>query len=228
MELNVYIGYDEREKVAADVCKFSIEDHVRYPIDITYLKSSDIPEFQREREPYQATDFTYTRFLVPYLNQYKPGWSVFCDCDFLFLCDIRQIMQYIDPTKAVSVVQHPEYVPRTKTKMDGVSQSPLRRKNWASLIVFKNDHTKNKQLTPELVNTITPGRDLHQFAWLNDDEIGNLPMEWNCLDNYYYLEKPRAIHYTDGGPWFANYQDTPYAMRWIRAHERFQYMKEKI
>lgn len=222
MNYNVYIGYDKREDIAAEVCKFSILQRTDKlcPPPVYYLKSQEIPEFVREREPQQSTDFTYTRFMIPFLNKYK-GFSVFCDCDFLFQADIMDLVLSVDPEHAVSVVKHPQYVPRTPRKMDDIEQHSMHRKNWASLIVFNNAHPLNRNLTPELVNTLTPGRKLHQFAWLPQYAIGSLPLDWNTLDDYYHLENPRAIHYTDGGPWFHNYMTTMYSAEWLREYDEY-------
>lgn len=219
---NVYIGYDKKEHIAAEVCKYSIlkNGDQLCPPSVKYLKSRNIPEFVREKEPNQSTDFTYTRFMIPFLEKYK-GYSIFCDCDFLFTANIIDLLSIVDPTKAVSVVKHPSYIPHTQIKMDGVPQHTMPRKNWASLIVFNNEHPANKALTPEYVNGIMPGRTLHQFGWLSDDQIGSFPLEWNALDDYYLLENPKAIHYTDGGPWFKNYQDTMYSSVWLQYYNEF-------
>lgn len=227
---NVYIGYDQREDVAAQVCRHSILSRTdQYcPPDVFFLKSSNIPEFTRPREPNQSTDFTYTRFLIPYIEGYRKTFSVFCDCDFLFQTDIIDLITSVDPTKAVSVCKHPDYVPKTALKMDGIQQHTMPRKNWASLIVFNNNHPSNKRLTLDYVNNVTPGRRLHMFDWLSDDEIGSIPLEWNTLDNYYHLQSPKAIHYTDGGPWFENYQSTMYSQRWIYEYNEYTNAKRKL
>ena len=219
MKYNIYIGYDEKEHIAAEVCKFSIL-HYTDPLlspDIHFLKSQDILEYVRPREEKQSTDFTYTRFMIPYMNNYK-GFSVFCDCDFLFVTDIMDLIFSIDKTKAVSVVKHPSYIPRTETKMYGIDQHIMQKKNWASLIVFNNEHPANKHLTPEYVNTRMPGRLIHQFEWCAPYEIGSIPLNWNTLDDYYLLDNPKAIHYTDGGPWFEDYKKTMYSDYWWKAY----------
>ena len=219
---NIYIGYDAREHVAAEVCKHSILSRTdqRCPPDVNFLRSKDIAGFARAPETNQSTDFTYTRFMIPFMQKYK-GWSLFCDCDFLFVADVLDLMYSVDESKAVSVVKHPPYIPHTQVKMDGVAQHAMPRKNWASLIVFNNSHPSNLKLTPDYVNNVTPGRRLHQFDWLKDDEIGSLHMEWNTLDDYYYLENPKAIHYTDGGPWFHGYTDTMYSQLWLNEYADF-------
>ena len=51
------------------------------------------------------TEFTYSRFLVPYLSGYD-GYSLFLDADMLVLADVYQILDVVDPHAAVSVVLH--------------------------------------------------------------------------------------------------------------------------
>ena len=208
----IYIGYEEREHDAYRVCKHSIELlSVLKPVK---LKSQTIPEYNRNWGEPQSTDFTFTRFWVPYLSSFT-GYSIFVDCDFLFKSNPMNLAQYINPDLAVSVVQHPSYNPNTEVKMDGVAQHRSYRKNWASLMIFNNEHPSNKILTPKYLNNHKPGLDFHHFSWLKDKEIGSIPLEWNCLDGYYHLENPKAIHYTDGGPWFeGKYQDTMYSKEW--------------
>lgn len=217
--VKVYIGYDEREAIAAEICRFSIEQNSNY-IQTSFLKSQDIPEYKRPREATQSTDFTYTRFMIPFMEDFK-GLSVFCDGDFLFLHDINNLLQSIDMDKAVSVVKHPAYVPNTKIKMDGIAQHIMLRKNWASLIVFNNEHESCKNLTPDFVNTINPGRLLHTLAWVDDKDIGSISLDWNTLDGYYELDHPKGIHYTDGGPWFPNYKNTFYSEIWWNYYDRY-------
>ena len=98
--------------------------------------------------------------------------------------------------------------------MDGKPQHASPRKNWASLIVFNNEHPSNKILTPDYLNTHTPGLDFHQFAWLQDNEIGSLPAQWNVLDGYIPYDCLYGIHYTDGGPWFKEYEKTMCSKFW--------------
>ncbi len=225
--LPIFIGYEEREHEAYEVCKYSLEYQNQcrketgtwawddYP-DIIQLRSTEIKEYKRDHGEPQSTDFTFTRFWCPYLCDFE-GFSLFVDCDFLFLAHPIEILKHIDTRKAVSVVQHPEYLPKGDIKMDGIAQHRSKRKNWASLIVFNNEHPSNKILEPDYLNNHLPGLDFHHLAWLDDSEIGSIPMEWNCLDQYYHMENPKAIHYTEGGPWFGGeYYHTRYAQEWVK------------
>ena len=209
----IYIGYEEREHEAYEVCKHTIKRFDSNLINVIKLRSQDIPQYERNWGEPQSTDFTFTRFWVPYLSMFK-GYSIFVDCDFLFLDDVQKLTEYINPDLAVSVVQHPSYEPHTDIKMDGVAQHRSFRKNWASLMVFNNEHPSNKVLTPDYLNNHKPGIDFHHFKWLKDEEIGSIPLEWNCLDGYYDLKYPNAIHYTVGGPWFDDYKETQFSSLW--------------
>jgi hypothetical protein len=215
----IYIGYDPTQDIAYNVCEFSVTDNSDIPV--RKLFSGDIPEYERNFGEPQSTDFTFTRFLVPYLSDFK-GYSIFCDCDFLFLHDPKELIEIAKkaPELAVHVVQHPPYTPHSDVKMDGRPQHSAFRKNWASLIVFNNSHPDCRRLTPEFIKTHPRGRDFHELRWTSDDAIGSLPLEWNCLDNYYHLETPKAIHYTDGGPWLGHYH-TRYAPTWITAKQKY-------
>ena len=216
----IYIGYEEREHRAFQVCEYSISRFTKHSvpesINVLKLRSQDIPEYSRNWGEPQSTDFTFTRFWVPYLSEYK-GYSMFVDCDFLFLDNPNNMKHYINPDNAVSVVQHPPYNPHTLEKMDHIVQHRSFRKNWASLMIFNNEHPDNKKLTPDYLNNHRPGIDFHHLRWT--DKIGSIPLEWNCLDGYYHMEQPKAIHYTDGGPWFKGYENTRYADIWLNLSE---------
>ena len=176
----------------------------------------------RPVDPLASTQFTYSRFLVPALMNYE-GWAIFCDCDFIFLDDIAKITENLDETKAVYCVKH-DYTPKEKHKMDGQKQTIYPRKNWSSFILFNCSHPKNKTLSIELVNKET-GAYLHQFKWLEDNEIGSLDERWNWLEGWtsnHNQSSPFAVHYTRGGPWFKEWQDVEFAKEWIEEHKSGQ------
>jgi hypothetical protein len=97
------------------------------------------------------------------------------------------------------VVKH-HYTPKSAVKMNDKVQTTYPKKNWSSLVLWNCEHPANKILTPALVNTASSAY-LHQFKWLKDSDIGELDKTWNWLAGYYTGETPKAIHYTDGGPW---------------------------
>lgn len=211
--MKVFIGYDSREDVAYQVCKYSLIKH-QSKVEVIPLIQSDLRSsgcYYRPFDEPSSTEFSYTRFLTPYLSNYS-GWSVFCDCDFLWLSDIEELFKFRDDKYAVLVVKH-EYNPINKIKMDGQLQVNYPRKNWSSLILWNCNHPSNKNLNVETVNKLSP-QELHRFTWLKDDEIGELPLEWNWLVGWYKEGNPKALHYTEGGPWFENYRDCEYSEIW--------------
>ena len=227
--LNIYVGYDSKEDIAYRVCKYSILKRSKSNIKITSLKLYELVAknlYKRDIDPLASTEFTYSRFLVPALNNYD-GWAVFCDCDFIFFEDISNILIDIDKSKAVYCVQH-DYTPKEKHKMDGQKQTIYPRKNWSSFILFNCSHPSNKKLSLDLVNSES-GSFLHQFKWLEDNEIGSLDERWNWLEGWtsnHNNKKPFAVHYTRGGPWFDEWQDVEFASEWIK--ERDDYLKNKF
>jgi len=227
--LNIYVGYDSKEDIAYRVCKHSILKRSSANVKIRSLKLYELIAnklYNRAIDPLASTEFTYSRFLVPTLNNFK-GWAVFCDCDFLFFEDVEKILNNIDESKAVYCVQH-DYTPKEKHKMDGQKQTIYPRKNWSSLILFNCSHSSNKRLSVDLVNSET-GSFLHQFKWLKDSEIGSLDERWNWLEGWtskHNNKKPFAVHYTRGGPWFEEWQDVEFANEWIE--ERDDYLKNKF
>lgn len=217
--MKIFVGYDSRESVCYDTCKLSIEKNTTGDVDVKPIRVDQLAVYKREVDSLASTEFTYSRFLVPWLSEYK-GWSLFCDCDFIFLEDISRLFKLIDPRYAVMVCKH-DYTPQSKTKMDGCIQTVYPKKNWSSLVLWNNEHKKNRQITPDVVNNQT-GKFLHRFEWLNDDDIGSVPVTWNWLVGWYSEPEdgvPNALHYTEGGPWFNEYKDCEYSNEWNRYHE---------
>jgi lipopolysaccharide biosynthesis glycosyltransferase len=214
--LKVFIGYDQRESVAAAVLAHSIQRHSSRPVAISFVAKHQLPQYTRQRGALESTDFSMTRFLVPFMCNYSGSPAVFMDCDMLVTTDIKELFCMFDTRYAVQVVKH-DYTPSTDTKFLGNVQTKYARKNWSSLMLFnpKRCHA----LTPEYVNTAT-GMELHRFKWLRDDLIGELPATWNFLAGEYPLpsETPKNIHYTLGTPCFAEYANCDLAEAWH--HER--------
>ncbi len=209
---NIYVGMDfsnDGQLLANEICRRSILKNCKTPekLNIINLVKKDYEEqkiFWREHDPKASTDFTYTRFLVPYLNNYE-GLAIFCDSDFLWECDILELIKNFDNTKAVMCVKH-DYITKFTTKMNGLNQEHYPRKNWSSLIVFNCSHPSIKNLSLDAVNTQSPTW-LHRMQWLQNDEIGEINKTYNYLvGEYNDIDNPNVIHYTDGGPWHNTFE----------------------
>jgi lipopolysaccharide biosynthesis glycosyltransferase len=180
--------------------------------------------FNRKRNPLQSTDFSFSRFLVPFLCDYE-GWAIFIDGDMLVLDDIAELWALRDHNFAVQVVKH-HHVPEEHTKFLNAVQTRYEKKNWSSVMLFNN--ARCRALTPEYVNTAT-GLELHQFKWLDNDElIGALPKQWNLLVDFdEHIKQPSLVHYTSGGPYFNDYRDCGYAEEWFTEQKNSLFVSQR-
>ena len=223
--IRVFIGFDPRETVAYNVLAHSSQARASRPVTIAPLALFQLTGiFTRARDPLQSTDFSFSRFLTPYLSEYA-GWSIFMDCDMLVLDDIAALYDMCDDRYAVMVVKH-EHTPREEIKFLDQPQSKYAKKNWSSVILFNN--ARCRSLTPEYVNSAS-GLELHQFKWLEDESlIGELPHRWNHLVGY---DKPTPgmslVHYTLGGPYFDEYRECEYAQDWFMERERMLFAAQR-
>ena len=247
----IYVGYDPREDLAYKVLKHSALKHASSPLNVYPIKqhilrriglyrrawklgSSALPKPNNEDDiqhrdqiddkPF-ATDFSFSRFLVPFLHRLE-GWALFMDCDMYFRSDPLELFNtYNDPRYAIYCVQH-DYSPTETIKMYGNQQYQYSRKNWSSVVMYNCAHQGHRNLTVDDVNTKN-GLWLHNLMWLEEEDIGQLPEEWNWLDGHSSAELPaKNVHFTRGGPWFRgnvweplNEQDELYAQEWEKLRE---------
>lgn len=246
----IYIGYDSREHDAVNVLIDSINRLSSRPLNIITLNQNALrriglyrraPAVQStcwgsekinvmndlfDGKPF-STEFSFSRFLVPMLNQYE-GYALFIDCDMYFRsdpCELFDLCRYKNGELesksndiALWCVQH-DYVGTEGSKMYGCPQTNYQRKNWSSLMMFNCSHKAHYNLTVDDVNTKT-GNWLHRLSWLEDNMIGNLPDAWNWLDGHTSeLIDAKLVHFTTGGPWFKDWipkrhMDRVYANEW--------------
>jgi hypothetical protein len=218
----IYIGYDPEEAVAYHTLAHSILRRSSIPVSIAPLMRSQLGSlYTRTRGSTESTEFSLTRFLVPALSQYQ-GWSLFMDCDMLCRADIAELASFAERAgdQAVLVCKH-NYTPGPTRKFLNKVQTVYPRKNWSSVMLFNN--ARCGALSPEYVNTAS-GLDLQRFVWLEDAQVGELPLEWNWLVGE-YKHNPRAklVHFTIGGPYFDEYRGCDYAGEWFEEHRRMNF-----
>lgn len=213
----VFIGWDSRMAEVSDVLAYSLKKHSKRPLEINHLK---LPELGLNRvfDPLASTEFTYSRFLVPFLCGYE-GKALFMDNDMLAFSDIHEILDLDMEPYAIRVVKH-DYKPKSSIKMDSKVQTSYPRKNWSSFIMM--DCAKLRCWTKEAVETRT-GAWLHRFEPIPDALIGDIPPTWNVLDEI----KPdtKLVHYTEGGPWFEEKKDHPFGKIWFEYRDEMRAAK---
>lgn len=217
-KLKIFIGYDKNEIIAYHTCVQSIIENSSIPLEFVPLNLKHFKNFyNRPKKKVDSTEFSISRFLVPYLSNYE-GLSLYVDCDFIFLTDIAKILYDYkkNPSKALWCVKHKYKV--TKKKFLGRVQYSYYRKNWSSLMLFNN--SKCKTLTPKKIEGAN-GFYLHKFEWLKDKQIGELSKLWNVLIGEQKIpKKPKAIHFTIGGPYFKEFKNSKLATKWIKYYKK--------
>lgn len=234
---DVWIGWDPLEVDANLVAQASLTRRSSLPVALHRIDCRPLQELGFYTRPTairpesgywdhvsgapMTTGHAIARFFIPYLMHYR-GWSLFVDGDVLFRSDVAALFAWADPTKALQVVQHP---PMTvdPLKKGGQLQTAYARKNWSSVILWNCEHPAHRQLTLGVLNT-WPGRDLHAFSWLRDEDIGELPLGFNWLVGVSAPEPdPAIVHYTLGVPTVVGHEADPYADEWRAVHaQRFE------
>lgn len=186
--MRVFIGYDPRQPVAFNVAAHSVVSRASGPVSVTRLQLNQLPIKRRG-----LTEFTFSRFLVPFLSDYT-GISIFLDSDVLCLGDVYVLGGLCSMEHPVWVVKNPKY-----------------QYEWASMMVFRNDQCK--MLTPAFVEDIA--NPLFPMEWATS--VGEVPAKWNHLVGY---DEPNAdakiIHYTQGIPCWPETKGCEYAEEWSK------------
>jgi len=224
-QLKIFIGYDSTHDDASENCKNSILRYIPDNIDIQYLDVSKIDGWTREYKD-QSTEFSYSRFLVPYLSNYE-GVSIFCDDDFIFTENILNTLLFLSPEHSVACVKN-NFEKKYDTKFTNVKDVWYDKKLWSSLMVFNNSHDDCKKLTLESVQTQT-GKYLHQFEWTAEDKIGEIPQKWNWCEGYssiHDIHDMCGLHFTRGGPWIKDMDCTD--IQGLEIYDMYKYRNTKI
>lgn len=181
--MRIFIGFDRRQPVALNVLQSSIYRRASRPVQITPLVIDQLPISRKG-----LTEFTYSRFLVPWLCNYQ-GTALFLDADMLVLSDICELFDLFDESHAVQVVKNKQ------------------RFEWPSLMLFNN--AECRQLTPEFVET---SQDLFKMEW---GDVGELPKKWNyCVGYDEAIPWASLVHFTKGIPVWDETSGCQYAEHW--------------
>jgi lipopolysaccharide biosynthesis glycosyltransferase len=220
----VFVGYDPREAIAYHVCANSIIRNASAPVAIIPVALNLFTDY-KETHGDNSNHFVYTRFLVPYLMDFK-GRAIFIDGDMVVRGDIIELYESLKTAHDVAVVKH-DYKTRMPVKYMGAPNEDYPRKNWSSVIVWDCQSYPNRRLTPDFVQK-QPGSFLHRFSWIDDDRIQALPMEWNWLpDELGENTEAKLLHYTLGTPCFHEFADTTQAAEWHSEHGLAQYCEQR-
>ena len=212
--VDIVVGFDQREAVAYHTFTQSIIEKSTMTVRFLALSINSLSNYN-ERHKDGSNDFIYSRFLVPYLMNFK-GWAIYADGDMVCLEDIKKLWNLRDKNYAVQVAKH-NYKTKIEEKYWGNKNESYPRKNWSSLILWNCEHEVHKILSPDFIEKQS-GAFLHRFSWIKDEEIGELEKEWNWLALEYEEKKDiNLIHYTIGTPCFKEYSNTSLSSFWKKS-----------
>lgn len=216
-KITIVVGFDQREAVAYHAFCQSVIDKSSIPVQFLPLAVNTLKDY-RETHKDGSNAFIYSRFLTPYLCNFS-GKAIFADGDMICRADIKELVDQFDKSKGVQVVKH-DYKTKSNVKYLGNKNEDYPRKNWSSVILWNCEHPAHRILTPEFIEK-SSGSFLHRFSWLQDDQIGELPREWNWLvteyeDNY----SAKLVHFTLGTPCFKDYEKSEMSDIWWSSHAR--------
>ena len=220
----IFIGFDQREACAYHTFVQSLINHSSIPLDITPLCLKSLAGY-KELHRDGGNDFVYSRFLSPFLNNFD-GWAIYADGDMVCQADILELLKLKDDSKEVMVAKHNYQTKQSKKYFNNKNEN-YPKKNWSSVILWNCSHPKHKILTPEFIQNQS-GKFLHRFSWLDEDEIREIPLEWNWLALEYPENKEaKIIHYTLGTPCLKEYKDTNMSDIWYDSYNKSQEGVEK-
>lgn len=220
----IFIGYDPREAIVFHVCANSIIRHSTSPVQIIPLALNLFQDYQ-ETHTDGSNAFIYSRFLVPYLSNWI-GHAIYMDGDMIVKSDITELWDMRNFMMDVQVVKH-DYKTRKPIKYLGSKNEDYPRKNWSSVILWNCRNFPNRCLTPDYIMK-SNGSHLHRFEWLNDERIGELPIEWNWLpDELGPNPNAKLLHYTLGAPSFNEFKDTEMAQDWHNEYNLTMHCEQK-
>ena len=69
-KINIYVGFDQKEAVAYHVFCQSLIDNTSIPLQIQPMALRTLNKYKENHQD-RSNDFVYSRFLIPFLNNFK-------------------------------------------------------------------------------------------------------------------------------------------------------------
>jgi len=218
------VGYDERCEIISNVTQK--EEYRLWPI----LNRDDEEENKRRRHDSSILELLIQgRHYGGDTSLASPTpWT--CNCHktnpYLFIIQSAQgeelftvaaNVQEANPDREAALLKLKGLIERDPWKMNRQLQTTYSRKNWSSVVLWNCSHPAHRELGLGPLNT-WPGRDLHAFKWLKDEEIGELPAEWNYLVDVNPTTSrswAKLLHFTLGGPWLKDWKGGSWDQVWL-------------
>lgn len=202
--LNIYVGCEPPQHLAARVLEHSILRNTSHPVRVKRL-DEHVPA---ERCSAQGrTPFSMQRFFIPELNNHK-DLAVYLDSDMLVFRDIWELLDLRDPAVAVSSAVAPP--------------GSGRRPQFSVMVI---DCSRARWTPEEILSLAGETYEAAMFRFEFEPlKAACLPYQWNSLEQY--DADTSLVHFTDmeRQPWLAT--DNHLTPLWMDA--LFQSMQDKF
>jgi hypothetical protein len=211
--LRVFVAADDSQMVAARVLEFSIRQHASRPVDVTLMRDLPVP-LPRDRRNRPRTGFSFYRFLIPKLCDYR-GRALYLDADMLVFADLTELWAIPFEKSTVLCTYQPEGPARP-----GSSPCWPRGRQFSVMLL---DCSMLDWDIDKIVRGLDEGRYTYaelmsDLCVVHPDRIADtIPPEWNRLESF--IEGvTKLLHYTVVAtqPWKST--KNPFGNVWMAAY----------
>jgi hypothetical protein len=181
--LNIYVGCEPPQQLAARVLEHSILRHTNHPVRVKRLHQL-IPD---DWNVAGRTPFSMQRFMIPRLNQHR-DLSVYMDSDMLVFHDVKELIDMHDPEAVVSSAEAPP--------------GSDRRPQFSVMVI---DCGRARWQPEQIACMADEAYESAMFRLeFEPSKSRCLPYQWNSLERY--DPDTRLLHFTDmeRQPWLSN------------------------
>ncbi len=200
--IKVYVATQEEQMLATKILAYSIKKRTKMPVDVIPMHSAGL-SYREPKDPdnRQRTPFSFQRFLIPQLNNYK-GKAIYLDSDMQVFKDINDLwtlpMQDNDVLTVIPAESEGRRLQFSVMLMD------CAKLNWKIETII--EQLDNHQLDYKQL--------MHDMCLAKSIGV-KIPKEWNCLE--WYKEGVTALwHCTDmeTQPWVS--RKNPHCNIWMQ------------
>ncbi len=199
--VKVYVGSANEQMLSVRVLEYSIKKHSSLPVEVMPLfKNSITYPLPKKKENQPRTPFSFQRFLIPQLNDFK-GRAIYVDSDMQVFTDIKYLWTK-DMTDADLLAAR---------GADGSTRRP-------QFSVMLLDCEKLKWSIQDIVKLLDDDT-LDYEKLMYEMQVAKkitltIEREWNSLE-YFKKGETKLVHYTDMGsqPWL--FKTNPLTALWV-------------
>lgn len=181
--INIYVGSQEEQMLSVKVLEYSVKKRTPVDVNVVPMHKAGI-EYPIPKDPNnrQRTPFSFQRFLIPQLNQFK-GRAIYVDSDMQIFTDIRQLYNLPMGDHDLLTVEN-----KKESKRD------------LQFSVMLLNCEKLKWSINDVVEMLDSGK-LNYESLMKEMKVAKnlgvqIPYYWNCLE-WYDSKESGLVHYTD-------------------------------